>query len=404
MPKPPLIDELNDPFLDALLARAAKLRQEQVGNAPSGHRAPSSPPVPGHPEEHFTLTDGEVVRLPAVPALAMNDVNGWKQHVRALLSESAARSPDQRWRHRLDKDAAEPLLAMGEGSRPAMGAIEPLLRAGVSENPSAGAPSYMSAGMQEALLGLMLALGVPIGAEDLRAAARHGTHTRLLERLLHATGPQNPDGGGSPLLAQVPNVLHAAVANRYPAAQAIIDTLVAHGAPLDALNAQGYSPVGEAVERNNLAALEHLLRHGAPVDLSGDRVAPPLVNAVIANRANLVPALIAAGASHWHQEDPHNPEQHYLLTTIALKHGSDQALEALIAAGVDPLQPDPHLDAHGVTLQELARINLEQWRDNPREEHYQRCLNIIDGVVLRRTMDDPVLDGRLEPAQARPRL
>lgn len=404
MPNPPPNDELNDPFLDALLARSAKLRQEQNGNAPSNLQPSSSLPVPGHPEERLTLAGGEVVRLPAVPALAMNDVNGWKRHVRALLRESATLPPDQRWRHRLDHDASESLLAMDEGNRPGMGAIEPLLRAGVSENPSAGAPSYMSAGMQEALLGLTLSLGVPIGAEDLRAAARHTTHVHLMQRLLHATGPQNPTRFGPPLLAKVPDVLHAAVANPHPAALDIIDTLVAHGAPLDDINQQGYSPVGEAVERNNLPALERLLHHGAPVDLCSDRALPPLVEAVTANIGGLVPMLIAAGASTWHKADPNNPEQHYAMTTIAVKHGSDQALAALIEAGLDPLQPDPHLAAHRITIVELARVNLEQWRGNPREERYQRCLDLLDGVALRQTMSDPTLAEQVEPAKARPRL
>lgn len=395
MPTAPLNDALDDPFMDALLTQAAGQHDRFPARGDAGERpqqALRTAPSLFHPDERVTLASGEVVELPASPSLPPHDVNGWKRHIRALLQRS--QRTDEPWRHRLDEEEAERWMALSNQHDLSAGMVEPLLRAGVSADPGAGHPCYLSAGMQEALLGLALAAGIRVTASDLVSAVQACTHAHLVQRLIEAVegrplSPLHPSVLG---LDGAPDLLHAASANPHPGVLEIIDRLVAHGARLDHLDRDGQTALGEAVERNNRPVVERLLHHGVPVDRHGLNAHSPLGVAVVANNPGMIPLLLAAGASTQHKTQI----IHELCstTTLALMHGSDRALEALIAAGLDPLQTDAYLTAFQMTALSQATITLGRQQASSKTAGARACLHLIERLELRRTLDQQAEEAR----------
>jgi len=117
-------------------------------------------------------------------------------------------------------------------------------------------------------------------------AAAYSGSVATIEVLLSYKAKVDLSGGeGQPL--------HAAVIQEHIEA---IETLLAHGAKIQAKNRQGSTPLHLAAFRQDATIAETLLKHGAVVNAADRKGDTPLHNAVNRQRVETARALVGAGA------------------------------------------------------------------------------------------------------------
>lgn len=181
----------------------------------------------------------------------------------------------------------------------------------------------------------MAAVGNPVWSDtlpvvsattvELLAACRAGD-AELVKRLLNAGALAN----GSDANGERPLVAAVAAGSAES-----VRLLLQRGASTDVKGAIGLTPLGMAAAdgRNDLVGI--LLRGGARSDMAGDNRATPLHEAARHDHALVVESLLKAepALARYDREGMHP-------LALAAARGSHGALQALLAAGVDPDLPD----------------------------------------------------------------
>lgn len=166
---------------------------------------------------------------------------------------------------------------------------------------------------------------LPAITDDLIAASRAGDAEKV-KRLLNAGALANgrDANGERPLVAAVAN-----------GNAEVVRLLLQRGASPDVKGAIGLTPLGMAAAEGRNDLVNILLRAGARPDMAGDNRGTPLHEAVRHDHAAIVATLVKAEPeiARYDREGLHP-------LALAAARGSHGALEALLAAGVEPDLPD----------------------------------------------------------------
>lgn len=122
--------------------------------------------------------------------------------------------------------------------------------------------------------------------------------------------------------------------------------LLAEGVAASTQDAQrGFSALHNAAAMGHVAIVELLMAAGAPVDAQDRNGVTALISAAYHGHASVLTQLLAHGA-----DVHHRPQAGPMALAAALYAGSVPALQVLLAAGADPALPD----AFGVNAYEVA--------------------------------------------------
>lgn len=217
-------------------------------------------------------------------------------------------------------------------------------------------------------------------AGDLGAAVRHGDLAKLNALIAKGADVNAVSANGDTPL------IDAAADGQV----AIVRLLIAHGAKVNARDRNGDTPLVVAVREGHFKAAEILIKHGAAVEVKGQRGITPLIWAAKSDQRYLVRLLLARGA-HINEPVRHG----YTALMAAVREAADPALvRDLIRMGADvnarlpdggtawSLAIENHQPAIANLLQEAGALqdySTLRWSGQYRTDH----------IALTRVVTDP---------------
>ncbi len=144
----------------------------------------------------------------------------------------------------------------------------------------------------------------------------------------------------------------------------ILQALIERGADINIQDAQGYSPLDDAIRFSRLNIIVYLLSHNADVNIQDNRGHTPLHRAAASrndNNVDIVNLLLIAGANVDTQDDSGDTALH-----IAVERDNPRIVEALLSAGTTTtIENNEHLTVNQLLLiQELENAQTDQNANN----------------------------------------
>jgi ankyrin repeat protein len=208
------------------------------------------------------------------------------------------------------------------------------------------------------------------GRTALHMATIGGCHKCVFEILQAGADPNFSDSWGH-------TAMHFAANNQdLVEADLTVRTLKEHGGHLDALDNDGWTPLYDAVDRNNVNAVSVLLQHGAAINTCNKENATPISRAVFMNHVEIVKVLCRNGAQFvWkgREQRMENVLEH------AARYGSVEVMDIIAETAAEPIEYNPD-DMERLFNEE--RLKSWQSRDKPALNQAER--NAFNNLLHKR--------------------